>query len=110
MFPMEFDYRVLATLPLPGDERKKGIMQLLRALVTRRILPFFRNRRGTDSSRIDHVDEHLTLVRMEDKTNRIRIVSTMTRADDAWTIRIHERLLDFFSFVLSGDLESRLEN
>jgi ATP-dependent Lon protease len=107
---MELDHRVLATLPLPGDERKKGTIQLLRAVVTRRILPFFRNRRVTDSSRIDYVDEHLTLVRMEDKTNRIRIVSTMTRADDAWTIRIHERILDFFSFVLSGDLESRLED
>ena len=108
MFPMEFDYRILATLPLPNDERIKIVIQLLRAIVIHRILPYFRNKRGTDSFRLGHVPEQLTLIRLEDENNRIRTVSTISHTDKGWTIKIHERIFDYLSFVIPSDPESRL--
>ncbi len=108
MVPMEFDSRILATLPLPSDERVKNVIQLLRAIVVRRVLPYFRSKRGTDPLRLGHALEHLTISRLEDEYNRIRIVSLISAADNGWNIRIHERIFDFLSFVLPSDPEARL--
>ncbi len=108
MFPMEFDSRILATLPLPGDERIKNVIQLLRAIVVRRVLPYFRSKRGTDPLRLGHVPDHLTITRLEDENNRIRIVSIISAADHDWNLKIHERIFDFLSFVLPTDPEARL--
>jgi len=80
MFPMEFDYRILATLPLPNDERVKSVIQLLVAIVVRRVLPYFRTKKGTDPLKLGHVPEHLTISRIEDENNRIRVVSMIAFA------------------------------
>lgn len=108
MFPMEFDHRLLATLPLPDEARIRSVVQLLQAIVNRRLLPYFRTKRGTDPLLIGHVPEQLTIIRLEDEDNRIRTVSTVSGRDDTWTIRIHERIFDFLSFVLPTDPNSRL--
>jgi endopeptidase La len=108
MFPMEFDYRILATLPLPNDERIKIVIQLLHTIVIHRVLPYFRNKRGTDSFRLGHLPEQLTIIRLEDENNRIRTVSAISRTDQGWTIKIHERIFDYLSFVIPSDPESKL--
>ncbi len=108
MFPMEFDYRILATLPLPTSERIKTVIELLQAIVNRRILPYFRTKRGTDTFRLSHVPDQLAIARLEDETNRIRTVSVVARTETGWTIKIHERIFDFLSFVIPTHPESRL--
>jgi ATP-dependent Lon protease len=110
MFPMEFDDRFLATLPLPNSERIETVIELLQAIVNRRILPYFRTKRGTDAFRLSHVPDQLTIARMEDETNRIKTVSAVVRTDTGWSIKIHERIFDFLSFVIPTNPESRLGN
>lgn len=48
MFPMEFEYDILSGLPLPGEERIQDLVDLLEAIVERRIVPYFKTNRGTD--------------------------------------------------------------
>jgi len=48
MFPMSFDYKVLETLPLQDKEGVNRVLSILRALTIRRVLPYFRNKRGTN--------------------------------------------------------------
>jgi ATP-dependent Lon protease len=108
MFPMPFDHRLLATLPLPGEDRIQDIVRLLHAIVVRRILPDFRSKRGTDALKLSRLMEFLRIVRMEDEANRLNTVSAIRRAEGVWTIFIHERIFDYFSFVIPSDPESRL--
>ena len=110
MFPMEFDYSILATLPLPDEGRIRSVVQLLRAIVNRRVLPYFRSKKGTDPLKLGHVSEQLAITRMEDENNRIRMVSTLAGVEQGWTIKIHERVFDFLSFVLPTDPDARLGN
>ncbi len=108
MFPMEFDYRVLATLPVPDEARIRNVAQLLLAIVNGRVLPYFRAKRGTDPLRLGTIAEQFSITRLEDDDNRIKIVSTITRMAKGWSIRIHERIFDFLSFVLPTDPDSRM--
>ena len=48
MFPTAFDRQILASLPLPGDEHRKRVLNVLQAMVSRRILPYFKRRRGVE--------------------------------------------------------------
>ncbi|NLI80733.1 MAG: AAA family ATPase [Deltaproteobacteria bacterium] len=108
MFPMEFDHRILATLPLPDEVRVAGVVEFLRAIVARRIAPYFRNKRGTDAFRLGRLTEKLSIVRMEDENNRIRTVSVVTGDESGWFLRIHERIFDYLSFVIPADPEATL--
>ena len=108
MFPMEFDYTILATLPLPDEGRIRSVVQLLRAIVNRRVLPYFRTKKGTDPLKLGHVSEQLAITRLEDENNRIRMVSILAWLETGWTIKIHERVFDFLSFVLPTDPDARL--
>ena len=108
MFPMSFDYKVLETLPLQDKEGVNRILSILRALTIRRVLPYFRNKRGTNPAAVARVNDHLTLHRMEDEDNSIHTVSLVSEKEKGWTLHIHERVFDYLAFVIPSDPESRL--
>ncbi len=108
MFPIEFDRRALETLPFPGTEGISRVTHILQAIVTRRVLPYFKRHRGTDPIAAAQLSEHLTIERLEDDTNQVRCVSLVTKKDQQWTLLIHERIFDYFGFVIPGQPEARL--
>jgi len=79
MFPMEFDHRLLSSLPLPTEEGVKMLSLVLKALVVRRVLPYFRRKRGTDPIQLARAGEELSVRRMEDEENGITVVSLISR-------------------------------
>jgi hypothetical protein len=79
MFPMEFDRRLLSSLPLPTEEGIKTLSLVLKALVVRRVLPYFRRKRGTDPIQLARAGEELSVRRMEDEENGITVVSLISR-------------------------------
>lgn len=81
MFPMEFDHAILATLPLPDEGRIRSVVQVLRALVNHRVLPYFRTKKGTDPLKLGHVSDQLAIARLEDEDNRVRMISTLVRVE-----------------------------
>ncbi|MBN2060517.1 MAG: AAA family ATPase [Deltaproteobacteria bacterium] len=108
MFPMEFDHKVLDSLPFPEEEGIKRVLQILEAIIVARIMPYFRNKRCTDSTLIARVSSHFTIQRMEDEEKRIATVSLVSMKDGQWTIFIHERVFDYLAFVIPSNPESRL--
>ena len=108
MFPMSFDYKVLETLPLQDKEGVNRVISILMTIAVRRVMPYFRNKRGTDPSAVSRVNDHLTLRRMEDEENRIHTVSLVSKNDKGWRLGIHERVFDYLGFVIPSDPESRL--
>jgi endopeptidase La len=108
MFPMTFDEQILASLPLPDDEHRRRVLHLLQAMVTRRILPYFKKRRGTDAILLARVAEHLAIRRLEDEGSKVRVMSLLAREGETWVIQIHERLFDYLAFVIPSAPESRL--
>ncbi len=108
MFPMEFDHRVLSSLPMPTEEGIKRLVSVLQAMVVRRVLPYFKKKRGTDSILLAGVGERLSIGRMEDDENVIRVVSYLCREDKGWLVKIHERVFDYLAFVIPSDPEKRL--
>ena len=79
MFLMEFDFRILNSLPFPEPARIKVVAELLGMLVQRRVSAYFRNRRGTDPARLGQLRDRLSIVRMEDEDCKIRMVSALLR-------------------------------
>jgi hypothetical protein len=63
MFPMIFDEQILASLPLPDDEHRNRVLRVLQPIVTTRIPPYFKKRRGTDAILLARVGEHLAAIR-----------------------------------------------
>jgi ATP-dependent Lon protease len=105
---MEFDHRLLDSLPLPDTEEIKRVIQVLKAIAVRRVLPYFKKKRGTDPSLIARIREGLSIQRLEDEENQIRIVSLVSGKDNRYIIHIHERVFDYLAFVIPSDPESRL--
>ncbi len=108
MFPMEFDHKVLDSLPFPEEEGIKRVLQILKAICTARIMSYFRNRRGTDSILIARVSSLFTIQRMEDEDKGIAFVSLVSLKNGRWTISIHERIFDYLAFVIPSNPDSRL--
>jgi len=108
MFPVEFDRRMLEGLPLPEEEDVARVVQILKAIAVRRIMPHFKKTKGTDPIAVAQAAENLAIERFEDEAGRIRIVSLLSRKEAAWRIRIHERVFDYLAFVLPTRPESRL--
>jgi hypothetical protein len=100
MFPVEFNYDVLESLPIINDEDVKRITLLLRNIISMRILPYFRKNRGTDPISLAKFERNTVIKRLEDDLGLIRAVSLMESDGDLWTIYIHERVFDYFCFVL----------
>ncbi len=42
MFPVEFDHTVLDSLPLPDQDDTTRVIQILKAIAARRIIPYFK--------------------------------------------------------------------
>ena len=108
MFPVEFDHSVLDSLPLPTKEDVARVTQVLRAIVSRRIMPYFKKSRGTDPIVIARVTDHLTIERLEDDENKVRCVSLFLKKDDLWVLYVHERVFDYMAFTIPSSPESRL--
>ncbi|MBM3302620.1 MAG: ATP-dependent protease, partial [Deltaproteobacteria bacterium] len=108
MFPMEFDHLILDSLPLPDEEDMSRVTQILEAMIVRRVLPYFKRKRGTDPILAARVAESVKIRRMDDGDNRVRCVSLLSREDKLWTIDIHERIFDYLAFVIPSDPQSRL--
>ncbi len=108
MFPMEFDYTMLESLPLPTAEDIKRVTLVLRAIITKRILPHFRKKRGTDPLVVARVGDQVDIKRLEDENNVMRGVSAVTGREQRGIIHIHERVFDYLAFVIPGDPEASL--
>ena len=110
MFPLEFDYQILASLPVPNNEDIRRVGQILEAIMTGRVIPYFKKRRGTDSIVLAKAMKKFSISRLEDEAGQVRIISLLTRKDDAWNLMIHERIFDYLAFVIPSDPDSRLGN
>lgn len=108
MFPVEFDHRVLDSLPVPDNDDIVRIVQILRAVVVRRVIPYLKKKKGTDPIVAARMVEHLSVERLEDADNRVRVVSFVTTKSSTYTIHIHERVFDYFAFVIPTNPESQL--
>ena len=110
MFPLEFDYEILATLPVPNNEDIRPVGQTLEAIMTRRVIPYFKKKRGTDSIVLAKAMKKFSIARLEDEVGQVRMISLLTRNDDAWSLMVHERIFDYLAFVIPSDPDSRLGN
>lgn len=108
MIPIEFDHTLLDGLPLPGEEVRKRVVGILKAIVARRVMPNFRKSRGTDAIVIARILDSLSIQRLEDEKNQVRTVSALVSRDSAWVLKIHERIFDYLAFVIPGDIDSRV--
>jgi len=108
MIPIEFDHTLLDTLPLLSEEVRGRVVGILKAIVTRRVMPHFRKGRGTDPIVIARISDNLSIQRLEDEKNRIRTVSILVKKDERWELKIHERVFDYFAFLIPKDAESRV--
>ncbi len=108
MFPIEFDHAFLDSLPLLHDEDVIRVVQILKAIVARRIMPYFKKSKGSDPIVVARASDHLNIERLEDEENRVSVVSLVTQKDQDWFIRIHERIFDYLAFVIPTNPESRL--
>ncbi len=100
MFPVEIYHHILSSLPVPSELGQKKVLSTLNALVTQRIAPYFRNRRGTDLIQLAQVKQNFAFQRLEDERNQIKTLTLLTRAGYSWDIRIHERFFDYLAFVI----------
>jgi len=100
MLPIEFDHQVLSNIPSPSEHGAKRVMEVLGTMVAQRIVPYFRNRKGTDLIQLARVKQSLSLHRMEDESGLIRLVSLVSSSDHHCLIRIHASVLDYMASVI----------
>ncbi len=108
MFPIEFDHTILDSLPLPDPNDTTRVLQILKAVISRRVIPYFRRSRGTDPLVARRVTDRINIRRLEDYRNKIRAVSLVARRGDEWNVMLHERLFDYLAFVIPSHPESPL--
>jgi ATP-dependent Lon protease len=107
MLPMTFNRKVLETLFTQDGEATQRVIQILRAVVMKRVLPYFKTR-GADATVVARISQHLGIQRLEDEEDRIHVISLVLRELDGWVISIHERIFDYLAFVIPSDPGSRL--
>lgn len=100
MFPAEFDYQVLESLPLTNDDDVKRISLLLRNVISMRVLPYLKKRRGTDPISVANIERSIAIKRLDDDQGIVRAVSLIEKDEDSWSIFFHERVFDYFAFVI----------
>jgi hypothetical protein len=79
VFPLEFDHTVLDSLPLLHEQDAKRVIHILKAIVSRRIMTYFKRSKGSDPIAVAQASDHLTIVRLEDEENRVRVVALLPR-------------------------------
>jgi ATP-dependent Lon protease len=62
---MTFDHKTLETLPVPDADRIQQVLKILKTIAVGRVMPYFKNKRGTDPTVIARLAEHLVLHRLE---------------------------------------------
>jgi len=100
MFPVEFDHKLLESLPLISEDDVNRISILLQNIISIRVLPYFRMIRGTEAVRTRQVERSTSIKRLEDDQGHIRVVSLIQKDNDTWSILLHERVFDYFAFVV----------
>ncbi len=99
MFPVRFERHLLSSLPFPSGQGTKSIFDILFSIISERVVPYFKTRKGTDPTQLLRVSGNLAIHRLEDDENRIDLVGLLTRTDGIWSIEVHERIFDYLSFV-----------
>ncbi|RLB37664.1 MAG: ATP-dependent protease [Deltaproteobacteria bacterium] len=108
MFPMEFDHTVLDSLPLPNKDDISRVITVLHAMINTRIFQYFKKRRNTEATLIARIKEKFSIIRLEDEENRVCLISLLSDKNGHWNIYIHERIFDYFAFVIPSDPDSRI--
>ncbi len=108
MLPFEFDHAVLESLPWPHEEDVKRVISILRAIVLRRVMQYFKKTRGTDAIAAARVTKSLEIERLEDPGSRIRCLDVIAQKNGRWVLSIHERVFDYLAFVIPTNPESRI--
>ncbi len=108
MFPMEFDHKVLDSLPMPEEDDITRVRRILETIAGARVLPYFRKKRVTDATLTARLYSKLSLERLEDEENRIHLVSLVSSRAGRKRVLIHERIFDFLAFVIPTNPDSRL--
>jgi endopeptidase La len=107
MLPMTFNRKVLETLFIQEGEGIQRGLQILHAIIGKRVVPYFR-KRGTDATLLARVSQRVAMQRLEDDEDRIHVISLLFREQNGWVIGIHERIFDYLAFVIPSDPASRL--
>ena len=107
MLPMTFNRKVLETLFTQDDEAVQRVIQILHALLMKRVIPYFK-KRGADVTVLARISQELAIQRLEDEQDIIHVISLLLAEEDGWVIGIHERIFDYLAFVIPSDPESRL--
>jgi ATP-dependent Lon protease len=105
---MDFEPRVLNTLPLPAESDSRRMLAVLEALLRQRICPYFRQRLRVDATTVTRAAEQTSIQRLDDPEARVRTVSLLSRQGDRWTVHLHERVFDYLVFAMPSDPETRL--
>lgn len=108
MFPMEFDRNVLDGLPFPDPESIGRVIKILRSMVTRRVLPYFKTRRGTDPLQLAKISKTFSIERLEDYSQEIEVIGLVDLKSSGPVLCIHERFFDLLAFVIPSDPHARL--
>lgn len=108
MLPIFFDHRILDTLPLQDKEATSRVFQILKSIIGRRVMPYFRSKRGVDPTMIARLMDEISIQRLEDDENRMTLVHLISKQDRKYILHIHERVFDYLAFVIPSDPETRL--
>ncbi len=108
MFPIEFNHTMLDSLPVLHNGETERVGHILKAILIRRVIPFFKKYRGADPIAIARLYDKLSIERMEDEDNNIRLVSLVAAQEQGWVIGVHERVFDYFAFVIPSHADARL--
>jgi endopeptidase La len=107
MLPMTFRRKALETLFTQEGEGIQRVLQILHAIVMKRVVPYFK-KRGTDATLLARTSQRMPIQRLEDEEDRIQIISLLLREQETWGIAIHERIFDYLAFVIPSDPAARL--
>ncbi len=108
MLPLTFNRQILSSLPLVDEGDARAVGSLLRAIMVRRVLPYFKGGDAVDPSRLGTVADRMVVARLEDLEGELRFVSLVTVDDRSWTVHVHERIFDLLAFGLPEDPDARL--
>lgn len=108
MLPIFFDHKILDALPLQDKEGINRVLQILKIIIGRRVMPYFRSKRGVDPTMIARLTDEIRIQRLEDDENRISLVHLISKQDGTYILHIHERIFDYLAFVIPSDPDARL--
>jgi ATP-dependent Lon protease len=100
VLPLSYDRNVLSSPSLMYEDAAGRLKKVLRAVVERRVLPWFETQPGVDPVQLARAAERVSLARLEDFQGALDLVSLVAEREAGWTVHIHERIFDYFAFGL----------